>query len=205
MGAVGGSSGVGLGVTILTNSNVKPRVVGRNVTIVRTVTRGFGRRFACGRTVYNTRTVSRMNSPFPRRAFGAYVSTSTILFTTINSPHFSGGPATGIHPRRNLLTVHGGLNLFTGIHPITAFSYLLRGSPLGSKLLGNTSFIIVHRLANNVCFNRGCRSGSGTCSASVCAHPRVRHVLGMTFRFTVGHGGRLAIMSGTGMLTSSHL
>lgn len=199
------AGGVSFGVTILTNSNVKPRVSIRNISIVGTIYRGFNRGMDCRCTVYNTSTVSGMNSPFPRTAFRTYGGTSTILFSTMNSPGFSGSPATGIHPRRNLLTVHGGLNLFTGVHPIRAFGYLIRGSPLHTRLIRGTSFVYVHRLAKKVCFNRGCRSGSGTCSAGVCAHPRVRHVLGITFRCTVGHHGRLAMISGTGILTSSHL
>lgn len=196
---------VSFGVTILTNSNVNPRVSAMNISIVATIYRGFKRGIGCRCTVYNTSTVSGINSPFPRTACRTYGGTSTMLFSTMNSPGFSGSPATGIHPRRNLLTVHGGLKLFTGVHPIRAFGYLLRGSPLHTRLISNTSFLYVHRLANNVCFNRGCRSGSGTCSAGVCAHPRVRHVLGIKFRCTVGHDGRLAIISGTGILTSSHL
>lgn len=200
-----GRAVVSFGVTMLTNSKVKPRVSIRKMSMVATIYRGFNRGISCGCTLYKTRTVSRMNSPFPRRACRVYGSTSTILFSTMNSPGFSGSPATGMHPRRKLLTVHGGLKLFTGVHPMRAFGYLIRGSPLGTRLMSNTSFLYVHRLANNVCFKRGCRSGSGTCSAGVCAHPRVRQVLGINFRCTVGHHGRLAIMSGTGMLTSSHL
>ncbi len=190
---------------MLPNSNVNPRVSRRKMTIVGTIYRGFNRRIDCRCNVYNTGTVSGINSPFPRRAFRVYVGTSTILFSTMNSPGFSGSPATGMHPRRKLLTVHGGLNLFTGVHPMRAFRYLVRGSPLGSRLMHNTSFVYVHRLAKNVCFKRGCRSSRGTCSAGTCAHPRVRHVLGITCRCTHHHHGRLAIMSGTGMLTSDHL
>lgn len=196
---------VGLGVTMLPNSKVNPRVTTRNIRIVDTIYGGFKRRIHCRCTLYKTSTVSGIKSPFPRRACRVYGKTSTILFSTMNSPGFSGSPATGIHPRRKLLTVHGGLNLFTGVQPMRAFGYLLRGSPLHTSLISNTSFLYVHRLAKNVCFKRGCRSGSGTCSAGVCAHPRVRHVLGINFRCTVGQGGRLAIISGTGILTSSHL
>lgn len=83
-------------------------------------------------------------------------------------------------------------------------------SPVGSDVARNgLSVVVIHRLANKVCFKRHNANIRGnrrcTCSARGCAISRVGEVTGATFRVTVGEDGGLADISGTGILSSSEL
>lgn len=108
------------------------------------------------------------------------------------------------------MRLEGKLGLFTGLEPTILCSRLGNTYPLGGRVTSEKfSLVVVHRLANNLCFKgqdaRRVSNILATGSRLACGRGRVHEVTGHNFSVTVGEGGGIADISGTGMLSSSEL
>lgn len=153
-------SGINKKIAVIEGDGVGPEVTQQSVRVLKAVAEQHGHQFDFMYGLMGAAAIDKTGVPLPDETIQTCLESDAVLFGAIGDPKYDHDPHAKVRPEQGLLKLRKSLELFASIRPVKTYSALHHLSPLKSKKIEGTDFIIYRELTSGIYFGKK-ESGEG--------------------------------------------
>jgi len=194
-------------IAVILGDGIGPEVTHQSIRVLESIAEQFDHEFTYTHCLMGAVAIDATGSPLPQETIEVCLDSDAILFGAIGHPKYDNDPSAKVRPEQGLLKLRKSLELFANIRPISTYPALHHLSPLKSKNLEGTDFIIFRELTGGIYFGRKETRPDQNSAVDECTYSReeIERIAHLAFRAAGQRRKKLTLVDKANVLETSRL
>lgn len=196
-------------IAVIEGDGIGPEVTRQSIRVLDAIAEHYGHEFEYTYCLMGADAIDKTGNPLPDETIEVCLNCDAVLFGAIGHPKYDNDPTAKVRPEQGLLKLRKSLKLFANIRPVSTYASLHHLSPLKSKIIDGTDFIIFRELTGGIYFGKKETNAEKTAALDECTYTReeIERIAHLAFHFAQKPGRRkkLTLVDKANVLETSRL
>ncbi|HRP56612.1 3-isopropylmalate dehydrogenase [Agriterribacter sp.] len=194
-------------IAVIFGDGIGPEVTQQSINILDAVAKTYAHEFEYTHCLMGADAIDKTGNPLPDETIEVCLNSDAVLFGAIGHPRYDNDPAAEVRPEQGLLKLRKALQLYANIRPVTAYPSLQHLSPLKSKNIEGTDFVIFRELTGGIYFGKKEMNEEQTEASDNCIYTRseIERISHLAFQYARQRRKKLTLVDKANVLETSRL
>lgn len=196
-------------IAVIEGDGIGPEVTRQSIRVLDAIAEHYGHEFSYSYCLMGAVAIDKTGNPLPDETIETCLNSDAVLFGAIGDPKYDNDPTAKVRPEQGLLKLRKSLQLYANIRPVNTYSSLHHLSPLKTKNIEGTDFIIFRELTGGIYFGKKETNAEKTVALDECTYTKeeIERITHLAFQYAQKPGRRkkLTLVDKANVLETSRL
>jgi len=192
---------------VIPGDGIGPEVIEQGLKVLDAVAERFNHTFDYCHADMGAVAIDKFGTPLPEATIEACIKADAVYLGAIGHPKYDNDPNARVRPEQGLLALRKSLGLYGNIRPVTAYSSMLKHSPLREENIDGVDFVIYRELTGGIYFGEKGKSEDGKSAFDTCSYSvgEIERIAKLAFKAAQSRRKKLTLIDKANVLETSRL